>query len=126
MGTDGHGTTVTFGTSGFSANLISVDGPSMERGSIDSTHMGTTAAHSKIPAALYDGGQVNLTIEHDGSDDPPIDQAVETIAIDWGGQGAGYIESFSGFMTNYSRNAAIGERMQATATLQVTGEVSQA
>ncbi len=120
---DGTGTTITFG-SGFTANLIDVSGPSMERGAIDVTHMASIAAMEFLPATLYDGGSVDITLEFKGDDDPPIDSvAEELITIDWAGVlGAGSY-SFQGFMTNYTPSATIGDRMTATASLKVAGGV---
>ena len=123
-GVDGLGTTITFPTSEFSANIIDVDGPSMERGAIDVTHMGTTTAMTFIPAKIYDGGSVNITFEFNGGDDPPIDQAAEAIVIDWAGSNGTGQHAFSGFMTNYKPGAKIGDRMTAEATLKCTGGVT--
>ena len=119
---DGHGTTVTFGTSGFSARLIDVGGPGAKREAIDSTTMATVAAKEFIAAALYDGGELSLTVEHDGTNDPPISSAAETITINWGGSGNSY--SFSGFCTGYNPKASIGARMQAELAVKVTGAIS--
>lgn len=126
MAKDGYGTIITFGTSAFAANLIDVDGPGRERGAIDVTHMGSSNAMEYLEASLYDGGAVDITFEYNGSDDPPIDAAAETITIDWAGAGAGEKTTFSGFMTAFRPRAAIGERMTASATLKVAGEVSDA
>ncbi len=122
----GTGTTIAFGTSNFSANLIDIGGPSQERASVETTHMGTANAHSFIPGDLVDGGEVDLTFEYNGDDDPPIDQAAETVVIDWGGAGVGKTSSFSAFMTNFTPGAAIEERMTSTATLKVDGVVTTA
>lgn len=121
MATDGHGTTITFGTSGFSANLLEIGGVSLERAAIDSTHMGTANAKAYIPTSLYDGGSVDITFEFVGNENVPIDAAVETITINWAGANAW---SFSGFMTGFTPSAQTGEKMQASATLKITGAVS--
>jgi len=119
---DGHGTTVTFGTSAWSANIISVDGPSATRDDVDNTHMGTSNAKAFLPSSLYDGGELTLTVEHDASAAVPIDQAAETITIDWAGGGNTY--AFSGYMKGYTPGAAIGERMEAQAVIKVTGAIT--
>lgn len=122
---DGHGTTITFGTTGYSAGIISVDGPGIERESIDATLMSTTTAKAYIVASLYDGGNLELTVEHDPAIDAPIANATETITINWGGTGTGNW-SFSGFCTGYKPGASIGERMTASMTVKVTGAVTMA
>jgi hypothetical protein len=119
---DGHGTTITFATSGFSASLLSVDGPDMSRESIEETSMDTEDAKEFDPAALYDGGQVDLTVKHSIGVLPPIDQPNETITIDWAGSTNSW--SFTGHMTGYSGGAAIGQRMEAKTTIKVSGKVT--
>lgn len=123
-GYDGQGTTVTFGSSGFSAALIAVKGPGLSRAAIDATTMASTPGMEYIPAELYDGGELTLTVEHDGTDDPPIlsTNVAETVTIDWGGLGNSW--SFQGFVTGYEPGASIGERMQAEMTVKVTGGVT--
>jgi len=122
---DGYGTTITFGTSEFTANLLSIDGPGVERAAINSSHMATANSYmTYIPAKLSDGGSVDIEFEFLGADTPPITAAAETITIDWAGASGNGQWSFSGFMTNYSPSASIGERMTATATVKVTGVVS--
>jgi len=123
---DGHATTVVFGTSGFSASLIGVDGPDMSRDSIDDTYMSTTAAMEFLEASLYDGGEVTLTVKHAITALPPIGAAQETITIDWAGQGAGNTWAFTGFLTGYSGGAAIGERMEAQVKIKVSGAITVA
>lgn len=121
-GTDGHGTIITFGTSGFAARLIDDSGPGLERDPIESTTMATTDAKEFIPASLYDGGSLDLTFEFSGDDNPPIDQPEEAITINWAG--SGNIWSFDGFMTGYSPGASIGERMTASASVKVNGKIT--
>lgn len=115
---DGHGTSINFGTSGFSARLISVDGPDMKRESIDETYMDTTVAKDWDPAALFDMGEVSLTVKHDPALEPPIDGDNETITITFkSGKGM----SFLGHMTGYAGGASIGARMEAKVTIKASG-----
>ena len=126
MATLGTGTTITFGTSSFTGNIINqVVGNSQSRNSIDASHMGTTGALAFIPASLYDGGEVSYDIEFDGTQDPPIDTAdtAETITIDW--SGAGVTSAFSGFLTNFEVTSPFEERMTATITVKVTGVITR-
>ena len=122
MGDDGHGTTVTFGTSGFAANIISIDGPAVVRDAIDTTHMGSSTAKSAIPADVYDAGEMTMTVEHDASLTVPMSGAVETITIAWAGGANTW--AFSGFMTGYTPNAESGSRMEAVITIKATGEIT--
>lgn len=122
MAKDGHGTTVTW--SGFTANLISVDGPSRERGAIDTTVMSAQTAMTYIAAALYDGGSMDLTVEYNGDETIPIGGAATEITIAWAGQSTGYKTQFTGFMTAFSPSAAIGERITGKVSCKVAGIIS--
>lgn len=122
----GTGTTVTFGTSGFSFSLLDISGPGLSRDAVETSYMGTTTAKTFEPADLYDGGEFNVTGAYTGAVSPPITNAAETITIDWSGTGVGYKSTFSGFMTAFEPQAAIDERMTFTATIKVTGAVSAA
>lgn len=119
---DGLGTTVTFGSSGFSANILSVDGPSVTRDPIETTHMGTTVTKSFIMSSLYDGGEVTLTVQHDATIAVPISGALETITIDWGGLGSN--DSFSGGVTAYTASATVGELMEGSMTIKAAGAIT--
>ena len=76
MAKDGVGTTITFGTSGFSARIIDAAGPNQERGSIDATHMESEDYMEFVEAELVDGGSLDITIEY-------------AVAIQLWGQGTG-------------------------------------
>jgi len=118
----GHGSTITFGTSGFSAELMSLSGPSIERASVETTHMGTTTAKTFTPGDIYDGGSITCEFQYDAGDTPPVAGAAETITIAWGGSGT---FSFSGFMTSYSINGEQGDNlMTASMGIKVTGAVT--
>ncbi|KKL27192.1 hypothetical protein LCGC14_2387670 [marine sediment metagenome] len=121
MGTKGTGTTVTFGTSAFAAELLDVSGPNVTRESLDITHMGTTEAREFVEATLYDGGEVTFTLQYDVDDTPPQSGATETVTIAFAGTGN---VNFSGFLTSFSVTAAIDEIMQATMGFKVTGAVA--
>ena len=121
---DGSGTTITFGTSGFSADVLSIDGPSGVRVAIDTTVLADLTEMSFIPAKLIDLGELTLEIEHEGSQDWILDNALEVITIDWSGVGVGAKWSLNGFVTAYTPTAAIGERMQASITIKLSGALT--
>jgi len=120
----GDGTTITFGTSGFSMRYMDVSGPDMQRGFVDTSHLGSSGWKSFLPSGLIDGGTVTLQVQHDPAIDIAgwLDDDPETITIDWGGDGDTY--SFSGFGTGYNPGARLDELMEATITIKVTGTVS--
>ena len=114
---DSHGTSITFST-GFFAKVLDVSYTGLERTAIDVTNMDSTNAKEFIPAALYDAGGLEVTMLYDGAEDPPIDQAAETVTIDWAGSNGKGTLSFSGFMTNFEIIAPeSGDKITAKATL---------
>ena len=123
MASDGHGARITFEDSAFTANLLSIDGPSQTRESIDATHMGSVTKMEFIPADLSDPGEYSIEFEFDSALEPPIDAAAETVTVAWGDTSA-TSWSATGFMTAYSGSAAIGERMTASATLKLSGTIT--
>lgn len=116
----GDGTTITWGSSGFAANIVSVDGPSVTIEPVESTHLGSTGWKSFLASTLKDGGELSLTVNHDAGLSVPT--ASETITIDWGGLGNTWV--FSGITTGYTPGASINEIMTATMTIKVTGTIT--
>ncbi|HUU32559.1 MAG TPA: hypothetical protein VMW48_00785 [Vicinamibacterales bacterium] len=119
---DGSGTTVTFATSGFSMHITDVQGPSAERGEIETSYLGTSTWRTFIPEALANGGTVELTVQFDPSISDIITSAAETVTINWAG--SGNTDAFSAFCTAFSRGARVGELMEGSMTLKVTGAIS--
>lgn len=120
----GTGTTVTFGTSGFSFDLLNVNWDGIERVVINTSHMGTTDAHTFMPGKLPDNGEIQIEGAFIGNLDPPIDGATETITVDVAGAGAGHRWAASAFMRNFSLGIPLEEKMTFTATLKVSGAIT--
>lgn len=123
----GTGVSISFGTSGFSARIQEVGGPSMSREAVKTTHLGTTGSHIFMPADLVDGGEVTLTIHHDPSLTIPISSAAETVTITWpvpAGLTNGATWAASMFMTGYNPGAQVDELMTAQVTLKVSGAIT--
>lgn len=122
----GTGTTVLFGTSSFSADVLNVSWSGISRESINTSHMGTTNDHTFMPADLVDNGEISMEIAFIGTLSPPIitNGAAETITIDWAGGSTGHKWSASAFQTGFEINGPLEDKMTATLTLKVTGAVS--
>lgn len=120
----GTGTTVTFGTTGFSFDLLNVDHDGIAREAINTSHMGTVGSHTFMPVDLVDPGELQIEGAFIGNLDPPIDQPAEVITIDWAGAGAGHRWSASGFMTNFSITGPLEEKMTFSATLKLSGPIT--
>lgn len=123
----GTGATVAFLTSSFSANIMSIDGPGIERPAIDTTHLGTTTARTHMPGDLYDVGPFDLEIQFDPNLNPPISSAAETIRITWplaAGQSVAAKWEFSGFITAYKGGAKLEELMTGSMTIKGSGAIT--
>ena len=129
---DGNSTAIVFGTSAFSANVISLDGPNISRESIETSHLGTVDNMTFLQASLSDAGEISLEIEFDPDLTPPIGTTTtpvgtETITVTWplpSGQSTAATWAFSGFATSYSGGASNGERMTGTLALKITGDIT--
>lgn len=119
----GTGTTISFGTSSFTPDVIAFGQmASWERPAIETSHMGTTDWHTFLPGDLVNPGECQLTIAFDVGDIPPITAAPETITIGgFGGTIAG-----TGFITSYTPSAPLEDRMTADITIKWTSTNTQA
>ena len=115
------GITITFST-GFFAEILDVSPPGSSRESIQTSHMGTTNAHTFTPADLVDWGELVVEMAFNPSTAIPIGGAAETITITFPDSGAA-VWTFTGFMTGFEPSAPLEDRMTATATIKVTGAV---
>lgn len=123
----GTGTSISFGTSAFSARLVEVEWGGLKRASIQTTIMGTTSNHTFMPGDLVDRGELNLTFHFDPSLTPPIAGAIETVTITFpvpAGLTNGASWAASCFMTDYKPSSKIETLMEATATLKITGAIT--
>jgi hypothetical protein len=126
----GTGVTVVFGTSGFSGYLLNIDGPEVARVSVETTHYGTTGGKTFRPGDLYDPGEIALEFAFDPDLSVPIFNAEqpETVTITWpipAGKSSGATWSASCFCLNYKPSAPLEDKMTATMTLKVTGNITR-
>lgn len=128
MGIDnGTGASVTFGTSGFTANITAISHDGIERVSIPTSHLGTTTAHTFIPGDLFDPGELTLDLQHDGDNYPPIDQAAETITVIFplgSGESTAARWAFSGFATGYNYSIPLEDLMTGQLTVKASGDIT--
>lgn len=123
MADSGFGTTITF-SSGFFAEIISVDGPDLTREAIESTHMGTTSGlKTFIPSDLIDNGNLSVEMAYVPATAPPIASAAETVTVTYPDSSTA---AFSGFMTTFSPSIPIDDRMTASAEIKVSGAITRA
>ena len=77
----GTGATIAFTTSSFAANITKIGGFDITRGSIETTHLGTTVSRTFQPEDLIDNGEVEIEGYYDPDTQPPITGPAETITI---------------------------------------------
>ncbi len=121
----GTGSTITFGTSSFSADILDINRTGITRPSIDVTHMGTTGGREFMPGDLYDPGEIEVEFGWIGTLDPPYDGAIETVTINCAGAGSGHNWASSCFCTNFEFGLPLEEKMTARMTLKATGDITQ-
>lgn len=120
----GTGTTIVFATSAFTADVLSINGNDISRPSIDVTKMASSAYREFIPGKLVDGGSIEVEALFDPDNQPPVDQAAETITITFpipagGLTGATFV--FVGYVETWSWADPLEDRMTATMTIKVAG-----
>jgi hypothetical protein len=122
-GTIGTGATITFGTSGFTAEFMSVDGSGNDGiEDINISHLGTTGYHKYIPTSIKEGGEFSLPILYDGTDNPVVGVA-EVITIAWSNAGTSW--AFSGYMKEFTPTAPLEDKMTANIVVKVAGDITK-
>jgi hypothetical protein len=123
----GTGASVTFGTSGFTANYTELRLPGMSRPVIKTSHLGTTTADTFTPGDLVDFGEFEMDLQWDPDDFPPIDQVAETITLTFplssGGSTAAKFQ-FTGFAHNFSGAVPHEELMTGSLTVKISGDIT--
>lgn len=112
----GTGTTFTF--SGFSGELLSINGSGITREVINTSHMGTTSYHTFLKCDLVDPGELELEFAFDPSSPVPItgDAATGTVTFT---DSSTFASSM--ICTAWSWGAPLEDKMTATATFKCTG-----
>ena len=121
----GTGTSIAFGTSGFTADILDISPPNASRVSIETSHMGTTTAHTFTPGDLVDWGELGFEIVFDPGDTTPIKGATETVTITFPDSGSSSW-SFTAFVTGFEPGVPMEDRATASVTCKVSGDVTVA
>lgn len=115
----GHLSTVSFGTSGFTAAFTELGGASYSRPSLGTTDLATDGGDTFIPGDTYDPGESQFTFYFNTADLPPIDGPRETIVITYPDTET---ITRSGFITGFEEGSAItNEVMMASVTIKWSG-----
>lgn len=134
----GSGTTVAFTTGGFSAELIDVQWSGITRGSIETTHMGTTAtaaagatfgSRTFMPTDFTDPGELTLEYHFDPDITPPIEDATgDTVTVTWpkaAGDSSAAKWVGTGFVTGYTVNDPMEDKQTATLVFKLSALVTK-
>ena len=119
----GHGTTVAFAGTEFTAQFTSIGGGDISRESIETTHLAQTNAHKTfIPSDLIDPGEREFEFYYEPNNIPHMTNHQETITITFPD---GAVEASAGFFTSFSRPTMVSEDLiTATATIKLTGAIT--
>ena len=128
-----NGLKITFGKSGFEADIVSVSHSGVARALIETSHMGTPepedgeiGGKTFIVAPLEDPGQLQLHVHYDPSNppkrtDPDDPEAIEvTYRKPKGATTAARLVG-DGWLQEWSAEMNLGAKMTATLTVKFTG-----
>ena len=94
----GTGATITFESSGYTADLVSISAPQKTRSSVSTTTLHTPDAMTSEPADDYDPGEWSIEFVHDPEQPLMLTEDIETIVFTYP-DGVTKVE-FQGFVTN--------------------------
>ena len=130
MADEGSGATLTFGTTGVSLDLLTIQGTGVSREALETTNLGTNTAQTFMPSDLYDPGEIAITFQYNPNTQPPFSNAAETITITApvpSGNTNGATAASSGFVTNFDEGQMeTGAIMVGSATIKRTGAITYA
>ena len=115
----GTGTTFTF--SGFVIEILSIQHTGMSRESIDTSHMTTTGARTKMPSDLYEGGQLVIEGHFKTTLAVPITGAKATGTVTFPD-----LETWSAtmFLSAFEWTDPLEDKMMFTATFQIADDIT--
>lgn len=130
----GTGTTLTFGTSAYSAELLSIDWGGIERPAINVDHMGVAAAGAgemanglMIPGDITSPGEITATVHFNPENEPPVDAVAETITVTFplaAGDSTPASFACSGFVSAVSIGVPLEEKMTLDLTITLSGNIT--
>lgn len=128
MATDtGTGTTITFGTSGWTGQITNVDWDQLTRAVIETSHLGTADANTYMPSDRYDPGEITIEGNFDGDDETPIAEDPETITVTFplkSGDSTPGNWAATGFATSFRFGLPDEEKQTFTMTIKLSGAIT--
>lgn len=106
MADTGHGATLTFGTTGYTANRRMIGGSEFELPDVEKGHLGTTGFQEYMPGDLTEPGEFEAEFEFDPgtANQVPTLGTVETITVTYpikSGQSAGGTLAGTGYLKKF-------------------------
>ena len=126
----GQGATITIDTVAV-GQILSIDGPSMERAMVDTTHLGTSTLRTFVPG-FGDGGELTIEAQFDNDDAGQQDvlesfeagsATAETIVITTSDSDT---FSFDAHVRSFSVSQSMDEVNRVNMVLKVSGNVTHA
>ena len=128
----GQGATITIGSPAVAiGQILSIDGPTMERTMVDTTNLGTSTLRTFVPG-FGDGGEVTLEAQFDNDDNGQQDvlesfeagsATAEAIVITTSDSDT---FSFNAYVRSFSISQNMDEVNRVTMVLKVSGDVTHA
>ena len=124
--------TGTDGTEAFTtiAEVTNISGPEFQLETIEATHMESTDGFREYLASLRDSGEVSFDLNflpgnanQKGLTDDLVAGVRRNFKIIWTDAASTPFE-FAGFVTSFSANAQIDDKLSASATIKVTGPIT--
>ena len=129
-----EGTTIVFGTSSWTSEVLGIDWSGISRPAITFKHATPTTAAAtnfgtviKKPGLNVDAGTVAVRVNFDPDQTPPMAALTETITITFPqitGDASAASWAFSGFATEFTLAGEVEGQYEGTLTLAVADEVT--
>lgn len=116
------GLTITWET-GFMAEIVDFTHDGMSRAMIDSSHAGTTNWRTFIAGGLTDPGGLSVTLNFIPGTTPPHNNAFSAVTVTYPDAGAATWAG-SAAMSDFSITGGLEDKLQATATLKLSGAIT--
>ena len=128
MADEGSGATLTFGTSGTSLDIVSIQAGGVTREALETSHLDTSTGKTFQPGDLHDPGEISVTWRYNPNVRPPYTASAETITITYpvpAGGSSGATEASTGFITSWDAPTLENDTiMDATLTIKRSGVIS--
>jgi hypothetical protein len=124
----GTGATMTFGTSSYSADILSISGGEASVPVVDTTHMGTTNSRTAMFGDLVTEGEIEVQIAFDPDEPPPLGTS-ETVTLTFpipSGSMNGATFSGTGGISKRTYEVPLEDRITGTYTVSWLDEVTHA